>query len=61
MRAKIIALVFALLFVPLAEGAPDRSFRLMETSIADIHEAMLAGTLTCHSLSLRLLAPLKMY
>jgi amidase len=50
MRPKICALVLALLFVPLASGAPDSSFRLMETSIADIHRAMLAGTLTCHSL-----------
>src|SRR6202163_2946159 len=50
MRTKFIALVFALLFVPLADCAPDTSFRLMETSIADIHKAMLAGTLTCHSL-----------
>ena len=50
MRAKIIAFVFALLFVPLADCAPDRSFHLMETSIADIHKAMLAGTLTCHNL-----------
>src|SRR4030081_3420494 len=50
MRAKIIALVFALLFVPLADCAPDRSFHLMETSIADIHKAMLAGALTCHNL-----------
>src|SRR6267154_4857427 len=50
MRAKMIALVFALLFVPLADCAPDRSSHLMETSIADIHKAMLAGTLTCHNL-----------
>jgi amidase len=50
MRTKFIALVFALLFVPLADCAPDTSFRLMETSIADIHKAMLAGTLTCHGL-----------
>src|ERR1700687_4910550 len=50
MRTKFIALVFTLLFVPLADCAPDSSFRLMETSIADIHKAMLAGTLTCHSL-----------
>src|ERR1700676_2647089 len=50
MRPKICALVLALLFVPLASGAPDSSFRLMETSIADIHRALLAGTLTCHSL-----------
>src|SRR5258708_3291554 len=50
MRAKIIALVFALLFVSLADCAPDRSFHLMETSSADIHKAMLAGALTCHNL-----------
>jgi amidase len=50
MRAKITTLVFALLFVPLADCAPDRSFHLMETSIADIHNAMQAGTLTCHNL-----------
>ena len=50
MRTKFIALLFALLFVPLADCAPDTSFRLMETSIADIHKSMLAGTLTCHSL-----------
>src|SRR4030081_417514 len=50
MRAKQIALVFALLIVPRADCAPDRSFRLMETSIADIHKALQAGTLTCHNL-----------
>src|ERR1700682_3565320 len=50
MRAKKTALVFAFLLVPLADCAPDRSFHLMETSIADIHKAMQAGTLTCHSL-----------
>src|ERR1700722_440378 len=50
MGPKKIAVVFTVLLVPFANGAPDRSFRLMETSIADIHKAMLAGTLTCHSL-----------
>ena len=50
MRAKNIALAFALLLVPIADCAPDRSFDLMETSIADIHKAMQAGTLTCHNL-----------
>src|SRR6202165_1392812 len=50
MRVKHIALVFALLLIPRADGAPDRSFHLIETSIADIHKAMQAGTLTCHSL-----------
>src|SRR6195256_1752446 len=50
MRAKQIALVFALLLIPRADCAPDRSFHLMETSIATIHQAMQAGTLTCHNL-----------
>ncbi len=50
MYPKITALLFAFLFVPVADCAPDRSFHLMETSIADIHKAMLAGTLTCHDL-----------
>src|ERR1700726_981298 len=49
-REKIILLVLALLFVPVAHCAPDRSFHLMETSIADIHKAMQAGVLTCHDL-----------
>jgi amidase len=47
---KIITVIFALLFVPFADCAPDRSFHLMEASIADIHKALQAGTLTCHSL-----------
>jgi amidase len=50
LRAGKSALVFALLFVPFADCAPDRPFHLMEASFADIHKAMLAGTLTCHSL-----------
>jgi Asp-tRNA(Asn)/Glu-tRNA(Gln) amidotransferase A subunit family amidase len=50
MRVKYIALVFALLLIPRADCAPDRSFHLMETSIANIHEALRAGTLTCHNL-----------
>jgi amidase len=50
MGPKKIAVVFALLLVPFAAGAPDRSFHLMETSIADTHKAMQAGTLTCHNL-----------
>jgi len=50
MGPKNTAIVLALLLVPFANGAPDRSFGLMETSIADIHKAMQAGTLTCHDL-----------
>jgi amidase len=50
MRVKETVLVFALLLIPHADCVPDRSFYLMETSIADIHKAMQAGTLTCHIL-----------
>jgi amidase len=50
MRVKQTALVFALLLIPRADCVPDRSFHFMETSIADIHKAMQAGTLTCHRL-----------
>src|SRR6202051_1646855 len=50
MRVKYTALLFALLLIPRADCAPDRTFHLMETSIADIHQAMQAGTLTCHDL-----------
>jgi amidase len=50
MHAKKFTAVFALLFVPFANCATDHSFHLMEASIADIHQALQAGTLTCHSL-----------
>src|SRR5713226_4114400 len=50
MRLTKTAFVFALLLIPRADCVPDRSFHLMETSMADIHEAMQAGTLTCHNL-----------
>src|SRR6202158_297674 len=50
MRTIKATLLLALLLSPLADCAPDRSFHLMEASIADIHNAMQAGTLTCHNL-----------
>jgi Asp-tRNA(Asn)/Glu-tRNA(Gln) amidotransferase A subunit family amidase len=50
MGPKKIAVVSTLLLVPFANGASDHSFHLMETSIADVHKAMQAGTLTCHTL-----------
>ena len=50
MLPKIFTLLFAVCLVPLADGGADRSFHLAEASITDIHEAMQAGTLTCHSL-----------
>src|ERR1700686_1804137 len=61
MREKKTALVFAFLLVPLADCAPDRSFHLMETSIADIHKAMQAGTLTCHDLVQQYLDRIRAY
>jgi Asp-tRNA(Asn)/Glu-tRNA(Gln) amidotransferase A subunit family amidase len=61
MRVKQIALVSALLLIPRADGVPDRSFHLMETSIADVHQAMQAGTLTCHSLVQQYLARIHAY
>jgi amidase len=60
-RTKTTALLFALLLVPLADCAPDRSFHLMEASIADIHKAMQAGTLTCHALVQQYLDRIKAY
>src|SRR3979411_2787953 len=61
MRVKQIALLFALWLIPRANGAPARSFHLMETSIADIHKAMQAGTLTCHNLVQQYLDRIKAY
>src|ERR1700704_561858 len=50
MGIKQTVLVFALLLIPRADCVTDRSFHLMETSIADIHKAMQAGIVTCHDL-----------
>src|ERR1700738_1215824 len=50
MGVRQTVLVVALLLIPHADCVPDRSFHLMETSVADIHQAMQAGTLTCHNL-----------
>src|ERR1700681_1729700 len=50
MRVKHTALLFTLLWISRADCVPERSFHVMETSIASIHQAMQAGTLTCHSL-----------
>src|ERR1700694_1232970 len=61
MRAKKTALVFAFLLVPLADCAPDHSFHLMEASIADIHKALRAGTLTCHDLVQQYLERIRAY
>jgi Asp-tRNA(Asn)/Glu-tRNA(Gln) amidotransferase A subunit family amidase len=50
MRVKQTALLFTLLWISRADCVPERSFHVMETSIADIHQAIQGGTLTCHSL-----------
>src|SRR6266404_4960828 len=60
-RGKQATLLFALLLSPFADCAPDRSFHLMEASIADIHQAMLAGTLTCHDLVQQYLDRIRAY
>ena len=48
-RIRVLAVVgvFCLL---LGANARAQSFQVMETSISDIHQAMMAGTLTCHEL-----------
>src|SRR5258708_27984476 len=61
MRSKIPALSFVFLLVPIANCAPDRSFHLLETSIADIHKAMQAGALTCHDLVQQYLDRIRVY
>jgi amidase len=50
MRLRIPTVLLAAGLMPLGECEADRSFHLMEASITDIHEALLTGTLTCHSL-----------
>src|SRR3982074_1636582 len=61
MGIKQTVLVFALLLIPRADCVTDRSFHLMETSIADIHKAMQAGTLTCHNLVKKILDRIHAY
>src|SRR6195256_804280 len=61
MGPKKAVLVLTLLLVPFADGAPDRAFHLMETSIADVHKAIRAGTLTCHDLVQQYLDRIKTY
>lgn len=60
-RVRQITLAITLLLVPLADCAPDRSFHLMEASIADVHKALLAGTLTCHGLVQQYLERIQAY
>jgi len=59
--SKVIAILFAFLLAPVGGSAPEHSFQLMETSIEDVHKAMLAGTLTCHELVEQYLGRIRAY
>jgi amidase len=50
MRLRILTMLLVACLTPWAACDTDRSFHLMEASITDIHDALQAGTLTCHSL-----------
>jgi amidase len=50
MRLRILAILLVACLTPWAQCEADRPFHLIEASITDIHQAMQAGTLTCHSL-----------
>jgi amidase len=50
MRLRTPAVLLAACLMPWATCQADRLFHVMESSVADIHAAMQAGTLTCHSL-----------
>jgi len=59
--SRFIAILLAFLMVPVGDSAPEHSFQLMETSIEDIHKAMLAGSLTCHELVRQYLDRIRAY
>ena len=61
MRLKIAVILLVFLMAPVADCAPERAFQLMEASIADIHRAMEAGTLTCHDLVQQYLDRIRAY
>jgi hypothetical protein len=61
MRAKKLHSCLLFCLRRSADSAPDRSFHLMETPIADIHEVMHVGTLTCHNLVQQYLARIHDY
>jgi amidase len=50
MRRTMIATLVGVGLLLLVEHASPQSFQVTETSISDIHQAMQAGTLTCHGL-----------
>jgi len=51
MHRITIAILMGACQLLLAGRASAQSFQLMETSITDIHQALKAGTLTCHALT----------
>src|SRR6202162_1590477 len=61
MRLKITAILLVTCLTPWAPCEADRPFHLIEASITDIHEAVQAGTLTCHSLIQQYLDRLEAY
>ena len=61
MRLRKPTMLFVVCLIPWTECEADRSFHLMEASIADIHQAMQAGTLTCHNLVQQYLDRLEAY
>lgn len=50
MRVRHLVSPLTLFVLPFAHCAPERGFHLMEASIADVHTALRAGKVTCHSL-----------
>src|ERR1700731_3996745 len=50
MRVRHLVTVLNLFVLPFAHCASEQGFRLMEASIADVHTALRAGKVTCHSL-----------
>ena len=58
-RAPVVFTCLALAAVPAAAAEP--AFRLEEATIADVHDAMRAGTLTCHDLVAAYLARIAAY
>ena len=50
MSLKTATILLAVCIACIGGYAADQPFTLMEASITDIHEALQAGTLTCHSL-----------
>jgi len=61
MRLKFGAALLVFFFVPGLKAQTNQQFDVMETSIDQIHHAIEAGTLTCHSLVEQYLARIRTY